>query len=188
MFFKRNGCYLLGLLLLAGCGKKEPPLEKVLALQQMSGLATVEYVVTKIIKANDNKAWYKFGDRKILMSCKATLTAGIDLSVVKANQVNIDGKAISLTLPHSKLIAINIKPEDIVAEYEEVDVLRQPFTSEERNDLAVQAESQIKASIGELGILQTAETNASLFINNFLHHLGYQKISINFDNLTVPKN
>ena len=69
-----------------------------------------------------------------------------------------------------------------------MDVLRQSFTSEERNGLAIQAEQQINASIGELGILQTAETNAALFVNNFLHRLGYETIKINFDNLATPKN
>ena len=179
---------LLALLLCMGCHKKEKQLQQVLALQQMNDLATVEYVVTKIIKANDNKTWYKIGDRKILMSCKATLTAGIDLAAIKSEQVNIDGKNITLTLPHSKMISVNIKPEDIVEQYAAVDVFRQSFTSEERNALAIQAEQQINASIADLGILQTAETNAALFVNNFLHRLGYEKITISFDNTIITKN
>lgn len=188
MYFKRFNTVLLVLLFFTGCNKKEKQLQQVMALQQMNDLAAVEYVVTKIIKANDNKTWYKIGDRKILMSCKATLTAGIDLSAIKKDQVTIDGKNITVTLPHSKIISVNIRPEDIVEQYEAVDVLRQSFTSEERNDLAVQAEKQINASIAELGILQTAETNAALFVNNFLHRLGYQKININFNNTTIFKN
>jgi hypothetical protein len=188
MYFKRYKPVLLLLLLCIGCNKKEKQLQQVLALQQMNDLATVEYVVTKIIKANDNKTWYKIGDRKILMSCKATLTAGIDLAAIKSEQVNIDGKNITLTLPHSKMISVNIKPEDIVEQYEAVDVLRQSFTSEERNALAMQAENQVNASIADLGILQTAETNAALFVNNFLHRLGYEKITINFDNTIITKN
>jgi len=57
-------------------------MQQVLGLQQMSELATSEYVVTKIIKANDNATWYKIGDRKILMTCKASLVAGIDLEAL----------------------------------------------------------------------------------------------------------
>lgn len=188
MFFKRCRTFLLLFLFCTGCNKKEKQLQQVLSLQQMNDLATVEYVVTKIIKANDNKTWYKIGDRKILMSCKATLTAGIDLAAIKPEQVNIDGKHITLTLPHSKIVAVNIKPEDIVEEYQAVNILRQSFTSEERNALAIQAGDQIKASIGELGILPTAETNAALFVNNFLRRLGYETIKINFDNPTIFKN
>lgn len=35
--------------------------------------------IAKIIKASDDKTRYKIGDRKIIMTCKASLTAGIDL-------------------------------------------------------------------------------------------------------------
>jgi Protein of unknown function (DUF4230) len=188
MYFKRYSPVLFAFLFCMGCNKKEKQLQQVLALQQMNELATVEYIVTKIIKANDNKTWYKIGDRKILMSCKATLTAGIDLAAIKSEQVNIDGKNISLTLPHSKMISVNIKPEDIVEQYETVDVLRQSFTSEERNALAIQAENQINAGIADMGILQTAETNAALFVNTFLHRLGYEKITIRFDHAIISKN
>ncbi len=185
-FSKIAPCFLL--LLITGCNQKGQQVQNVMALQQMGDLASVEYVVTKIIKANDNKTWYKPGDRKILMSCKATLTAGVDLSAIKPEQISADGKSISLVLPHAKMIALNIKPEDIVVEYEATDILRQPFNAEERNGLVLQAENQIKASIPALGILQTAETNSSLFVTNFLHRLGYEKISISFNNITPPKN
>lgn len=187
MFLKYSRLIFLLLLCCSGCNKKEKQLQQVMALQQMNDLATVEYVVTKIIKANDNATWYKIGDRKILMSCKATLTAGIDLSAIKSEQVIIEGKNITLNLQHAKMIAVNIKPEDIVEAYQSVDLLRQPFTGEERNALAIQAESQIKASVAELGILQTAETNAALFVNNFLHRLGYEKIIIHFDTINSTK-
>ena len=65
-------------------------MQQVLGLQTMSDLATAEYVVTKIIKANDNKTWYKVGNRKILMSCKASLVAGIDLSKLTEKDIHID--------------------------------------------------------------------------------------------------
>jgi len=172
-------------LLLFSCNNKEQRtqdrLQQVMALQQMSDLATAQYVVTKIIKANDNQTWYKVGDRKILMSCKATLTAGIDLSAITPNNVHIDDKDINLQLPHAKLISINIKPEDVEEVYETEAPFRDPFTSEERNALAIQAETQIRNSVDSLGILETGEKNATLFISNFLTRLGYQKVMIHFD-------
>jgi len=189
MFLNKNTAFLfLSLLWVVGCNKQEKQLQHVMALQQMNDLATVEYIVTKMIKASDNNTWYKIGDRKILMSCKATLTAGIDLAQLTKEQVTIADKNITLSLPHAQLISINIKPEDIQVEYQEVDMFRQPFSGEERNALAIQAENQIKQSIPELGILQTAETNATLFISNFLRRLGYEKININFDRIKFQKN
>lgn len=161
-------------------------MQQVLGLQQMSELATSEYVVTKIIKANDNATWYKIGDRKILMTCKASLVAGIDLSKLNQSDIHIDGENISITLPHASLIYINIKPEDIKTAYQDVSLFRDKFSSQEKNDLAAQAEKQIKESADSLGIYVTAETNAALFINNFLKKEGFKNIQINFSPVKNP--
>lgn len=161
-------------------------MQQVLGLQQMSELATSEYVVTKIIKANDNATWYKIGDRKILMTCKASLVAGIDLSKLTESDIHIDGENISITLPHASLIYINIKPEDIKTAYQDVSLFRDKFSSQEKNELAAQAEKQIKESADSLGIYVTAETNATLFINNFLQKEGFKNIQINFSTVKNP--
>jgi hypothetical protein len=155
-------------------------MDQVLGLKKMSDLATAEYIVTKIIKASDNKTWYKVGDRKILMSCKASLVAGIDLSQLTENDININEESITLTLPHAKLLYINIKPEDIKTVFKEVSLFRNNFSSREKDQLAAQAEKQIKQSVDSLGILVTAETNAALFINEFLQKEGFKNININF--------
>ena len=52
--------------------------KKIMGIESMAELGTVEYTVTKIIKAND-AAWYRYGDRKILFSSVAYLKAGIDM-------------------------------------------------------------------------------------------------------------
>ena len=148
----------------------------------MSDLATVEYTVTKIIKANDDKTWYKLGDRKILMSCEAHIKAGIDLSKISAKDFTIHDKDIQLRLPLPKIISLSIPAETLKVEYQEVSLFRDPFKTAERDQLAVQAETQIKNSIASLGILDQAKINTELFINNFLVKLGYQNINITYSN------
>lgn len=155
-------------------------MQQVLGLQNLSELATSEYVVTKIIKANDDNTWYKIGDRRILMTCKASVVAGIDLSKLNESDIRIDGENIAVTLPHARLIYISIKPEDIKTAYQDVSLFRDNFSSEEKNELAAQAEKQIKESADSLGIFVTAETNATLFVNNFLQKEGFKNIQINF--------
>jgi Protein of unknown function (DUF4230) len=167
------------------CNSKKKAEQQILALKEMSDLATVEYVVTKIIKANDNRTWYKIGERKILMSCKATLKAGIDFAQIKPNKVDIDGDEISIELPRAKLLSVNIRPEDIKTEYEEVGLLRSDFTSSEKDELMKQGEAQIRNSADSLGIYQTAETNAFLFLSKFLQQLGYKKVTVSFGERTI---
>lgn len=161
-------------------------MQEVLGLRNMSDLATAEYVVTKIIKANDNQTWYKIGNRKILMSCKASLVAGIDLSKLTEKDIHIDGENISLTLPRAHLLYLNIKPEDIKTAFEDISVFRSNFSMQEKNDLSRQAEKQIRESADSLGIYLTAESNATLFINNFLQKEGFKNIRINFSTTKNP--
>ena len=111
-------------------------------LKELSELATVEYTITKIIKASDDQTWYKIGDRKILMSCQATVKAGIDLSQLKAEDVSINGDEITLTLPRATIQSLNIKPEDIRTEFQEVGLFRSDFTAAERNQLMAQGEAR----------------------------------------------
>src|SRR3954468_12998610 len=110
-----NKFLLLTLLVIFGCAKKQVPEEKpdILSLKEMSDLATVEYTVTKVIKANDNKTWFKVGDRKILMSCEAHIKAGIDMSAINQNSFKITGKNIEVSVPQPKIISLSLPPEGI---------------------------------------------------------------------------
>jgi len=153
----------------------------ILSLKEINQLVTAEYVVNKIIKASDDKTWYKIGDRKILITCEASLKAGIDFSTIHANQIDIRNKRISITLPHATLFSLNIKPEDIKVAYEETGIFRSSFSTQERDMLTVQAEKQIQQSADSLGILKTAETNARLFITQFLRNVGYDDVEVRFE-------
>ncbi|MBN8786953.1 MAG: DUF4230 domain-containing protein [Terrimonas sp.] len=177
---------IIGLLFFSCTNKQAARQQEILALKEMNQLVTVEYVVNKIIKASDDQTWYKFGDRKILMTCEATLKAGIDFSKINATDISITDKEITLTLPHATLFSLNIKPEDIKVAYQEIGAFRNEFSSQERNMLAAQAQTQIQASADSLGVLQTAETNASLFVGNFLRNLGYEKVTVRFGETGAP--
>jgi hypothetical protein len=173
----------------SGCGKSAVAKQReILAIREMSELATAEYIVTKIIKASDNKTWYKAGDRKILMSCRASIKAGIDLSAISEESITLDGKNITLQIPAPKIIALNMPPEDIKVEYQEIDLFRSPFKAGERDALAAQAETQIRSGAEATGILQTAEANAKSFLTDFLQRAGYTGITITTGNTAAkPK-
>jgi hypothetical protein len=152
----------------------------VLQLKELNELATVEYTVSKIVKASDNQTWYKVGDRKILMSCKATIKAGIDLSQLRPEAIEAEGNKISLNLPQAKIFSVNLKPEDVRTEYEEVGLFRNDFTAAERNSLMAQGEAQIQQQIAGTNILKEAESQAVLALGNFYRGIGFQEVNIRF--------
>ncbi len=173
--------YLFLIIFFLACGKKTDQKPNIFSLREMSDLATVEYTVTKIIKASDNNAWFKIGERKILMSCEAYIKAGIDMSSINEHSFKINEKNIQVTLPQPKIISFSIPPEGIKTEYEETGVFRDKFKTQDRDALAAQAEKQIRNSIETLGILKQAKANTALFVTNFLKKLGYENIIINYN-------
>lgn len=55
--------------------EKEKEINVIHHLQNMADMATVEFVVSKVVKVNDVPDWYKYGDHKLLISCKARIKA-----------------------------------------------------------------------------------------------------------------
>lgn len=171
---------LLAASILSSCRREPPTGDAVLQLRELSELATTEYTLTKIVKASDDQTWYKFGDRRILISCKAVVKAGIDLSELKDSDVRVNGEGISVRLPKARIVSLDIRPEDIRTEFQEVGVFRSEFSTEERNLLMQQAEARIREQALETGILQTAQTNASLVLGNLLRNMGYKTVDLGF--------
>lgn len=151
-------------------------------MSEMSELGTVEYTISKIIKANDN-AFYTIGDRKILFSCKATMKAGIDLAAFSPDSIQLDkaNKKVTIILPQAKVLSFNMPAENIHLEYQKVGTLRSDFTTANRNDLLKQAEEAIIADAGNLGILKDAEDNAIAFFEALLAQVGFDNIEVKFN-------
>ena len=156
--------------------------EQVGKITSLTELGTVEYVVTKIVKAHDNATWYKFGDRKILFSCKAILKAGIDLSKLEDSDIkaNIEKKSISITLPEAELLSVNLKPENIKLIYEKTSITRSSFSNKERDAVLAQGEADILKSVPDMGIFDDAESNAKLFLEAFFKQAGFTDVNIEF--------
>lgn len=169
------------LLFLMGCSEKKEELKSpILTLKEMGKLATAEYIITKVVRASDNKTWYKIGDRKILISCKASVKAGIDLTKIAETAVDSDLKKISIQLPPPQVLSFNLSAQNIKVEYTDVGLLRSDFSNAEINGIMQQAEIQIKNQISAMGILQSARENAGTFIRNFFTNAGFEEVVISY--------
>ena len=179
-------CVLFLLLALPGCRERaaveDTVQREIEAITAMKQLSLVEYRVSKIIKADDEGAWYKIGERKILLSCTAYLKAGIDLVTFGPDDVDVDwtGKRVSVTIPHATLLSLDMPASEIRQEYDHVTMLRQSFTAEERNALLRQGEKQIRDSVPSLGILEKADENARRFFESVFQKMGFESVEVSF--------
>ena len=156
--------------------------QRLYTLSEAGKLSTAEFTVTKILSASDF-AWWKIGERKMLISCKAYLEAGIDMSEYDETKTHIDkaSKSIKLTLPPVRLLSLNLPSDEVKVAYERVTGMRWAFTAEERNNVLTQGEADIRADVPQIGILDVARTNADSFFRSMLEELGYEDIIIEFE-------
>lgn len=175
------------LLLTAGCSEKKSETltdklnHQFSRMSEMAELGTVEYTITKIVKASD-EAIYKFGDRKIIFSSKATMKAGIDLADFSRQNISVDEKtkSVMVTLPKPELLSFNMPPEDTHVVYQKIGMVRSNFSTAERLLLLTQGERAILNDIDNLGIMEDAEENARQFFVTMLTQVGFENITVKF--------
>ena len=180
--------FLVFLFLFSACKQKTAsPVDTVAMLQEIDELATTEYTITKVVKASDNKTWFKPGDRKILITTEAVVKAGIDMKSITEKDISRSGKTITIHLPPPRILSVNIPPEKIKVAFEKVTMFRDPFTSKERNDLLIQAEQQIRNSGNELGIIDQAKVNTQLLLSRLLIQAGFERVVLSYDKTSPVK-
>lgn len=166
--------------LFSSCGEKtkEPPKADVYEVKNIGLLSTSEYTIGKIIKLTDPPEWYKVGDRKILMSCKAKIKAGVDLKKLKDGDITVKGNTITIVLPPAEYTSFTMDPKLTHTEMESVSGFRQDFSQSEKYKYMRQAEKAIRRDMNDTNILKDAETNAAMFLEDFYEQMGFEKVIV----------
>ncbi|MBR4837106.1 MAG: DUF4230 domain-containing protein [Bacteroidales bacterium] len=174
-------CMLLIAQLLVGCSSSPEKQieERVQTMAESAELGTVEYTVKKIVKTDDDQ-WYSIGNRKILFSTTAYLKAGVNLEGFSAENVNIDGKNVTVTLPHAKLLSFNMPADETHTVFENYGFFRSRFSADEQNQILQLGENNIREDVPNLGILEDAEKNVTEIFTAMLSQMGFEKINIMF--------
>lgn len=165
--------------LLFSCGSdEEVKKSEVFEIRHIGTLSTTEYTLGKVIKLDDEGEWYKLGDRKILISCKAKVKAGVNLGEIRDEDIKIDGSKIEITIPQPQITSFEMDPNSIKTEMTEVSGFRFQFTQEETNDILKKGEKSIRKDMQQLSILNDASKNAHVFIRDFYKQLGFEEVII----------
>ena len=178
--------FLIVAVLLSSCNKQDTESAWQQRIRQVSELGTVQYTVQKVV-SNSDETWQLFGDRKILISFKAIIKAGLDMEKFNAESVRIKedkktGKReIELELPQLEILAYNIKPDDVKKIYSSVSLLRTEYTSQERAEIVVKGEMELKndKELTDM-ILKDARQNARMFMDMLLRQSGFTDVNIKF--------
>ncbi len=171
---------LISLVTLQACGDENSLQEaNVYEVKNIGELATTEYTIGKIIKLEDqSEEWYKYGERRILISCKAKVKAGIDLNQIEEGDIMVVGQKITIKLPPVKIISFHIDPNQVITEMEEINGFRDDFTQKEKSIFLKQGELAIREELPETGIIEDANKSADIFLIEFYQKMGFEKVTV----------
>lgn len=174
---------LLVIVLLSASCSREPDRALVISkLKNSSKLATVEYIVTKVISAKD-KNWFA-KDAYFFAETEASIKAGIDLEKIKEEDVKIKGRRISITLPPVEIINFSYPAEGfkVIEKYSDQQSIFKwnSIDVKDKDELFRQGESDIWANINDLGIIKSAQTNTRTLLKKILTFSGFEEIYIEF--------
>ena len=153
-------------------------------IKKASKLATTEFTIDKIVYGVKRKRllWVvKLNEAKFLAHSKAIVKAGVNLEKLRKEDVDIEGKSISLKLPAVEVINFSYP-----AELFEMDTLVSTDAFLNRISLSDQeqffqdAEIDIRNSLKHMNIVEATEKKTRLMLENLLRTLGYQEIYIEF--------
>lgn len=161
----------------------------IMQVQKCARLYTAEYKVHKIVTHDDViklkgtifQQSFDFtmplGDRKIAIPMDATLKAYIDFSQFSKKNIERRGQHITIFLPDPKVTLTSSKiDQKNIKQY--VSLTRANFSDAEIANYQQQGRTAIIASIPELGILETAQANATKVLVPMMTEMGYQEKDI----------
>ncbi len=148
-------------------------------IQRLNRLETVSYSVDTVVEGKHTNAVLPdllFGDR-LLLVVHGQVVAGVDLSQLKPESVQVNGRAVTLELPPSQIFTTRIDNNKTKVFARTTGLLVKADPNLE-TDTRQMAEQQILEAATKDGILDVARTNARNGMESLLRGLGFQQITV----------
>jgi hypothetical protein len=142
-------------------------------IQSMARLETIQYSVEKVITAEINQGVFGplFGD-KLLFVAHGYVIAGVDLSKLTVEDLQMDGDVLRVVLPEAEVFVATLNNDDSYV-YDRTTGLFRKSDPELETGARQAAEDEILKAALEDGILEQAQINAEAFMERLLNDLGY---------------
>lgn len=161
------------------------PVSIIHEIRSLARLETIQYSVEKVITADSGREDLKalFGD-KLLFVAHGDVTAGINLEMLGLNDVQLQGKAVTIRLPEPEVLVYRLDNQASYVYDRQTGLLVKQDTQLET--LARQkAEEEIYNTAIEDGILNQARINAENYLDRLIRSLGYEDVVFLHENEPV---
>jgi hypothetical protein len=147
-------------------------------VRALARLETIQYTIEKVITAEIGQGTFGFlfGDRLLFVG-HGIVIAGIDLSKMNPQDMQLQGNALYVRLPEPEIFVATLDNQKSYVYDRQTGALT-------RGDINLEAtarqaaEDEIKKAAIDDGILEQARANAESFMKEFFGTLGYDQVVI----------
>jgi len=148
-------------------------------IQQLERLETVRFYMDKIVSGEHESRYlpeFLSGDR-LLLIVHGEVIAGIDLSKVKADDIIVRNKSVTVRIPKAEVFTVRIDNERTRVYSRETGLFSRVDPNLE-SEVRRAAERQLREAAMEEGILKIADKNAHATLTRLLQGLGFERIDL----------
>jgi hypothetical protein len=113
---------------------------------------------------------------KVVLVATGEVQAGVDLSSIKDEDVQVGENRVRIKLPEPELLGSSLDEEKTKLYDRDQGLLRLRPDDDLVKEARIEAEDKILAAANENGILDTAEQNAESTIRTFAKTLGFEEV------------
>ena len=148
-------------------------------VQTLSQLVTVKYVIEKAEVWNDPPtpvlSLFGAGDNHILLLANGIVKAGVDLSQLQPNDLQITGKKIVVRLPPPRITDAYLDDKETKVVERKTGFLR-AFDKDLEQNIRENAVQEIRGAAIRCGILSDANERAVAALRNLFQQLGFEEV------------
>lgn len=153
-------------------------------MRSLQRLETASFTIEKVIDGgttgNNVFTQFLFGD-KILLISHGQVIAGFDLSQISDNDIKVDGKNLTVTLPAPQILTTTLDNTQTRV-YDRQKGLLAPEDKDLESKARAAAESSIRDAACKGGILQQATDNARKQLTTLFSSLGFSSVTLEIPN------
>lgn len=149
-------------------------------IQKLQRLETVKYTVEKVVTGERQSRFLpqSLAGERILMVVHGEVFAGVDLGKLRAGDVRVNGKQVTIKLPHAEIFSTRLDNDQTRVYSRETGLLVQADPNLE-SEVRADAERQILQAALIDGILGNASSNAQATVQALVHALGFSDVEVN---------
>ncbi len=177
--------YLIVLLIfISSCKNEDQRYMVVSKVKSAAKLATTETIIDKVVLGTQEKkllGLIKVNTAYFAANTQAIIKSGVDLALLEEDDIKIEDKRITITLPHVEVLDFSYP---FSSYHIDSTITRNRFLNRigilDHERFYMMAELDIRNNLKYTGIREATELKTRLMMEGLLKNLGYEEIYITF--------